>query len=291
MKKTNPPISVRAGNLEFRKLNAARWDKRDTYYWLLTLTWPRFALFLSSAYVGVNLLFALLFTLGGSEAIAEMRGGSFVDAFFFSVETLATIGYGHMYPVSFYGHLVVTAEVIVGMFGMAVVTGLIFVRFSRPTASLEFTRTIVVSEFDGVPALMVRVANQRHQPMVEAQFRMMMLLNEPVKEGDVARRFYELSLQVERIIMFPAALTIRHFVTERSPLFGLTKEDLEKGDARFMASVVCVDTIVAASVQSQQAYDIVDVRFGERFVEIYTEDAEGRLVVDYGRLHETEPVK
>ncbi len=142
MKKTNPPISVRAGKLEFLKLNAARWDKRDTYYWLLTLTWPRFALFLSGAYVGVNLLFALLFTLGGSEAIAEMRGGSFVDAFFFSVETLATIGYGHMYPVSFYGHLVVTAEVIVGMFGMAVVTGLIFVRFSRPTASLEFTRTI-----------------------------------------------------------------------------------------------------------------------------------------------------
>ena len=290
MKKTPSPIAVRAGSIEFLKLNAVNWDWRDSYHWLLTLTWPRFSLFLSSSYVAANLFFAALYHLGGNQAIAEMRPDSFLDAFFFSVETLATVGYGHMYPISLYGHLVATGEILVGMFGMAVVTGLIFVRFSRPTANLAFSRTMVVSNFDGVPALMIRVANLRHQPMVEAVFRIMLIRNEWVKEGEFLRRFHELRMQIERVITFPAAMTLRHIIDEQSPLYGVSPEQLERSESRFVASVVCVDTVVPAAVQSQRDYTWREVRFGERFVEIYTEDERGRLIVDYGRLHETEPV-
>jgi inward rectifier potassium channel len=213
---------------------------------------------------------------------------TFADGFFFSIETLATVGYGHLYPESLYGHIVATVEIMIGMFGMAVITGLIFVRFSRPTARLVFSNTLVVGPFDGQPALMLRVANLRHHAMAEAKFRVMFVRNELVKEGEVMRRFYALPLQFDRLITFPVALTIRHIIDERSPLHGLTAADLEQCDARVLASIVCIDTVIPAPVQSQRDYTWKDIRFGHRFVEIYTDLDDHRMAVDYGRLHETE---
>ena len=290
MKRAPAPISVRSGNLEFLKVNSDTRDWRDIYHWLLALSWPRFALFLLGFYLGTNFVFAGLYYLLAGNGIAEMRPGSFSDAFFFSVETLATVGYGHMYPITLAGHLVATTEILVGMFGMAVVTGLIFVRFSRPTASLVFSRGLVVSNFQGVPTLMLRVANQRHQPMVEAQFRLMLIRTVITEEGDEVAQFQELRLPVDNVIIFPAALTVRHPIDEQSPLHGLTETELAKDHARFVASVVCVDTVVPASVQSSHSYTWQDVRFGEKFVEIYSQSGDAdKWVVDYGRLHDTEP--
>ncbi len=289
MKRRAPaPISVRTGNLEFLKVNSVAWDWRDTYHWLLSLNWPRFSALLLGLYLGINFLFAALYCAAPG-GIAEMRPGSFADAFFFSVETLATVGYGHFYPVTPAGHLIATAEIVVGMFGMAVVTGLIFVRFSRPTANLLFSNCLVISNFDGIPTLMMRVANQRHRAMVETQFRMMLILTQITQEGDEVARFHELRLQVSGVIVFPAALTIRHVIDEQSPLHGLTVADLEHESARFMTSVACVDTVVPAAVHSHRNYNWRDVRFGQKFVEIYTEaPGTNRWTVDYGKLHDTE---
>lgn len=290
MKRVPVPPSARSGGVDFFKVNSAAWGWRDLYHWLLSLTWPRFALFLLASYVGVNVFFSLLY-LAVPGGIAEMRSDSIFDAFFFSVETLATVGYGHMYPVSLAGHFVATAEIFLGMFGMAVTTGLIFVRFSRPTANLVFSRNIVVSEFDGKPTLMIRIANRRNQPMAEAKFRIMMIRTEMLREGQETARFHELRLEVESVIAFPAALTIRHVIDESSPLYGMTAASLEKDSVRFIASVKCVDTVVPTAVQSQCDYSYKDVRFGERFVEIYTEaPGSSGWVVNYGRLHDTEPV-
>ena len=130
----------------------------------------------------------------------------------------------------------------------------------------------------------------RHHSMVEAEFRIMFLRDEPIVEGGTLRRFYSLKLDFDRLIVFPAALTLRHFIDEQSPLYGATSESLEGGDARLIASVVCVETVIPAAVQSQQDYSWRDVRFDERFVEIYTELGDGKLTVDYGRIHDTEPV-
>jgi len=290
MKRPPKPVSVRSGHLEFLRVNATNWAWRDLYHWLLSLSWPRFAVFLFGVYVGVNALFAALY-LAVPGGIAEMRPGSLSDAFFFSVETLATVGYGHMYPVSMAGHLVATTEIVLGMFGMAVITGLIFVRFSRPRANLLFSRNLVISEFDGKPTLMMRVANQRHQPMVQAQFRLMAVRTEELENGDTIARFHELRLQIPSVIVFPAAMTLRHPIDEDSPLHGMGPEDFEREHVRFMASAVCVDSVVSAAVHGHESYEHTDVRFGERFVEIYTEaPGHGRWVVDYGRIHETEPV-
>lgn len=287
MKKSNTPIPVRMGNTEFLKINAERGEWRDLYHLVLSLRWSHFILLVIGIYLAINLLFAAAYFMGG-DCIAEMPRGSFWDAFFFSIETLATVGYGHMHPVTTYGHVVVSIEIIVGMFWMAVMTGLIFVRFSRPTARVLFSKVIALAPFDGQPTLMIRVANGRHQSMVETEFRITLHRDELVAEGTEERRFYTLKLTFDHLIMFPTSITLRHIIDVTSPLHGATRESLQESDTRFMASVVGVDTVIPAPMQSQQDYSWKDVRFGEKFVDVYAQSSDGRYTVDYARLHETE---
>jgi inward rectifier potassium channel len=213
--------------------------------------------------------------------------GSFSDAFFFSVETLATVGYGHAFPDTLYGHCVATLEIMVGLFGLAVMTGLIFVRFSRPTARIKFSEVAAVAPFNGFPTLMIRVANLRHHAMVEAEFRLLLGRSELTREGEDVRRFYPLRLQFDHLINFPAALTLRHVIDETSPLFGLTPQDLKLADSRMLASVVCVDPVIQAPIQSQTEYLCEQIAWNRRFAEIYSEDSIGRYTVDYSKFHDT----
>ena len=286
MKRSSTPITVRSGHREFVKLNAKKYDWRDIYHLILTLTWPQFAGMVLGIYLCINLIFATLYFLGGN-CIAELTPGSYSDDFFFSVETLATVGYGHAYPATLYGHCVATLEILVGLFGLAVLTGLIFVRFSRPTARIKFSTVAVVAPFDGTPTLMVRLINLRHHAMVEAKFRLLFMRSELTKEGEDVRRFYPLRLQFDHLISFPAALTLRHVIDETSPLFGLDSEDLKLTDSRMLVSIVCVDPVIQAPVQSQTEYVLEQIAWNRRFAEIYTEDDLGRYTVDYSKFDET----
>jgi inward rectifier potassium channel len=287
MSNSSRHIRVRSGQFEFVKLNAKEFDWRDAYHLILTLSWPGFTGLVFAVYLLINLVFAALYTLD-PHGVAEVS--SFFDAFFFSVETLATVGYGHMYPESFYGHLIAMVEIMMGMFGLAVITGLIFVRFSRPTARIHFTKVAVIAPFDGVPTLMIRVANLRHQAMVEPEFRIVLLRNIVTAEGDDMRRFIPLKLQFDRLITLPAVLTIRHPIDEKSPLFGMTPEDFRRLDIRIMASIVGVDTVIVAPVQSHTDYYYDQIKWNRRFVEIYDQSKEHQWTVDYGRIDETEDI-
>jgi len=289
MKRRLRKIRVRSGQFEFVKLNAKKFDWRDTYHFILTLSWPGFAGVVFGIYVLINIIFALLYLLH-EHAVAEMPAGSFLYAFFFSVETLATVGYGHMYPDSLYGHLISMLEIMVGMFGLAVITGLIFVRFSRPTARLHFSKVAVIAPFDAVPNLMIRVANLRHQAMVEPDFRMILIRSTTTAEGDDMRRFRSLKLEFDHLIMFPAVLTVRHRIDEESPLFGMTPEDFQRQDIRFVASIVGVDTVIVAPVEGFRDYNYDQIEWNRRFVEIYDQNAEGEWTVDYARIDETEDI-
>jgi inward rectifier potassium channel len=282
-------IRVRAGQFEFVKLNAKSFDLRDTYHLILTLSWPGFAGLIFGIYLLINLVFAALYMLN-AHAVAEMRPGSFFDAFFFSVETLATVGYGHMYPETFYGHLITMLEIMVGMFGLAVITGLIFVRFSRPTARMHFSKVAVIAPFDGVPNLMIRVANLRHQAMVEPEFRMILIRSTVTAEGDDVRRFRSLKLEFDHLIVSSVVLTVRHRIDEESPLFGMTPEEFQQQDIRIIASIVGVDTVIVAPVQSFGDYNYEQIEWNRRFVEIYDQNEEGQWTVDYARIDETEDI-
>ncbi|HEY4284501.1 MAG TPA: ion channel [Chthoniobacterales bacterium] len=282
------PISLRSGQVEFVKINTQR-EWRDLYQWLLGLTWPKFAGVAIATCIGLNVLFAGAYAFGG-DCVEGMKSGHFLPAFFFSVQTLATVGYGHMYPRDLYGHVVSTIEIITGMFYMALVTGLIFVRFSRPRARIVFSKCLVIAPFNGRSTLMARVANLRHYNMVEAEFRIMLTRDEPWAEsGEMFRHFYQLPLHFDRLVAFPAALTLRHTIDERSPLHGATPESLEACRATFVISVVGIETIIPAAVQTYQDYSSRDVLFGRRFADIYTEGENRTLTVDYGRIDETEP--
>ncbi|MBO0696314.1 MAG: ATP-sensitive inward rectifier potassium channel 10, partial [Verrucomicrobia bacterium] len=276
------------GQIEFVKVNTDAWRWRDVYRWLLGLTWPQFALFVASLYIGLNLLFAALYSFQQGSIAGSTGGRWFFDCFFFSVQTLATVGYGHMYPQTLYGHIVATIEIMSGIFLLAVMTGLIFVRFSRPIARVMFSNSMVIAPMNGKPTLMVRIGNENHHSMVEAEFRIMFSRDERLIEGDDFRHFYVLKLHFDRLTVFPAALTLRHTIDETSPLFGATPESLESGRVLFIVSVVGIDPVIAAAVQTQKDYSWRDIQFGHRFVEIYTEHGGGRLTVDYGRLHDTE---
>jgi len=280
-------IRVRSGQFELVKLNVKKFDLRDTYHLILNLSWPGFAGLVFGIYFLINVAFASLYMLN-PHAVAEMRPGSFFDAFFFSVETLATVGYGHMYPETFYGHLITMLEIMVGMFGLAVITGLIFVRFSRPTARIHFSKVAVIAPFDGVPNLMIRVANLRHQAMVEPEFRMILFRNIITAEGDDVRRFRSLNLEFDHLITFPAVITVRHRIDEMSPLFGMTPEGFQQQDVRIVASIVGVDTVIVAPVQSFGDYNYEQIEWNRRFVEIYDQNEEGEWTVDYARIDETE---
>jgi inward rectifier potassium channel len=286
MKRSSTPITMRVGHREFIKVNATKYDWRDIYHFILTLSWPQFAGLVLGIYVFINLCFAMLYLLGG-RCIAGLVPGSFSDAFFFSVETLATVGYGHAYPDTLYGHCVATLEIMVGLFGLAVMTGLIFVRFSRPTARIKFSEVAVVAPFNGFPTLMIRLANLRHHAMVEAEFRLLLGRSELTREGEDVRRFYPLRLQFDHLINFPAALTLRHVIDETSPLFGLTPQDFKLADSRMLASVVCVDPVIQAPIQSQTEYLCEQIAWNRRFAEIYSEDSIGRYRVDYSKFHDT----
>jgi inward rectifier potassium channel len=289
MRRRPRDIRVKYGQFEFVKLNAQKFDFRDTYHSILTLSWPGFAGLIFGIYLLINVVFAWLYMLE-AHAIAEMAPGSFFDAFFFSVETLATVGYGHMYPETFYGHLITMLEIMVGMFGLAVITGLIFVRFSRPTARMYFSKLAVIAPFDGVPNLMIRIANLRHQAMVEPEFRMILLRDSITAEGDEVRRFRSLKLEFDHLIAFPAVLTVRHRIDETSPLYGMTPEDFQQQDIRILTSIVGVDTVIVAPVQSSGDYSYDQIKWNRRFVEIYDQNKEGDWTVDYARIDETEDV-
>jgi inward rectifier potassium channel len=281
----------RDGTFNVRRNNLSPFHPYNAYHTLLSLPVPRLLALMATGYLVTNFVFASLYWLAGPDALSGASDSPLArveDCFFFSVQTLATVGYGHMYPQTLYGHIVTTIEIMSGLFLLAVMTGLIFVRFSRPIARVLFSNSIVIAPLNGKPTLMVRIGNENHHSMVEAEFRVMFSRDEPLLEGGDFRYFYVLKLHFDRLTVFPAALTLRHTIDETSPLFGATPESLESSRILFIVSVVGIDPVIAAAVQTQKDYSWSDVRFGERFVEIYTEHGGGRLTVDYGRLHDTE---
>ncbi|HEX2573528.1 MAG TPA: ion channel [Polyangia bacterium] len=260
----------------------------DLYHLLMTMPWSSLIGLVIASFVGMNAVFALGYYLdpGGIE---NARPGSYADAFFFSVQTMATIGYGKMSPQSAWANFIVCAEAFASLTGVSVITGLVFAKFSRPTARVLFSRVMTVHPRDGVPCLTLRLANERGNHIVEAQLRVVLTRDERTAEGESIRRVYDLPLVRSQNSVFALTWLVVHPITPGSLLYGATPESLAAWNAEFAVSMVGIDGTMSQTVHARHAYHWSDVRWDERFVDIFSIEPDGRRAIDYRRFHDVMP--
>lgn len=261
----------------------------DPYHALLKISWDKFILLTVASYMFLNAIFALLY-LAQADSIKNARPGSFLDAFFFSVQTMATIGYGAMYPQTDYANMLVSIEALAGLVGVAMGTALMFARFSRPTAKVLFSRVAVIAPHDGVLTLMFRAANERRNQILEAQIGVSLLRDEITAEGELMRRFYDLKLLRSQTRSFALSWTVIHEIDQESPLYGATPESLAEGEVDIVVTLMGLDETVSQTIHARHYYITEEILFEQRFVDIFTRKTDGRRLLDFTRFHDVKPL-
>lgn len=257
----------------------------DLYHYLLTSSWTTLLGFVLIAYIGANLVFAAIYLLAGG--VAGAHPGSFADMFFFSVQTMATIGYGKMTPDSVFTNVMVSLEALFGLVGLAMMTGMMFAKFSRPTARVRFSRVAVVSRRDGLTSLMFRMANLRANRIVEAEVHVVFARIERTPEGEELRRFYDLATTRNRSALFALSWTAVHPIVEGSPFAGQTRESMLAQDAEIVVSLTGLDETFSQTVHARKSYYGGDIAWGRRFADIISLSEDGSVRIDYSLFDET----
>lgn len=280
--------ALKIGPLDVTKVGVSRVDWGDPYHTALTASWPAFGLAVLVLYAAINVLFASLYAAAPG-SIGNARPGSTLDGFFFSIETLATVGYGQMYPATIYGHVISAAEIMSGMAFTAIVTGLIFVRFSRCRAKVLYADHVVITPYNGLPTLMIRIGNGRMSLLTDLNVRVSALIGENSSEGHRIRRVNDLALTRSNVPMFALTMTMMHKIDETSPLYGHTAHSLAGGHVRLFVSVSAQDSAINATVHDIKTYMAHHVRFGMKYADAVTVDHDGRTMADLTRISLLEP--
>jgi inward rectifier potassium channel len=283
------PVTVKApgADYEIRIVGDRRTPLRDFYHGLLQLPWWATIAAISVAFLVANALFAFGYlALGG---VNHATPESFRDAFFFSVQTMGTIGYGAMFPESTAANILVVAESIVSLLLTAVSTGLVFAKFSRPTAQFVFSRRAVISPVNGVPTLIFRLGNQRGSPIVNAEIRLVLIRTERTTEGETFYRMLDLKPTRERALSLSRSWNVLHSIDEESPLAGETPASLAEKEAELQVMVIGLDDISMQTVHAAHRYFAKDILWGARLVDVLTETPDGHLLLDLRRFHDVEP--
>ena len=257
----------------------------DLYHWLLIISWGKFLILTCLFYFLINIIFAVAY-LTTNNGIANARAGSFSDAFFFSVQSLSTIGYGAMYPQTIYAQILVTCEVLVGLLLVAMMTGLIFARFAQPKARVLFSNVAVVCPFNGIPTLMLRVANQRDNRIIEARVKMSLLIDEVSPEGITLRRFYNLDLLRSESPSFRLSWLVMHPIDESSPLYQKDALFLAQCDTEILVILTGLDETFSSTIHSRYLYKVKNILWSMRFVDILYKSDQEKYHIDYEHFHD-----
>jgi inward rectifier potassium channel len=276
------------GSFNVRRTGLSAATSLNLYHTLLSMTWRVFLGLVLLLYFLSNIFFGLLYASLGAEALVDISStptdNLFVRGFFFSVQTFATIGYGTIHPVGIVPNLIVTVESYYSLIANALITGLVFARFARPTAKIVFSKYAVIAPYQDITALMFRIVNGRSSQLIEvgAQVMFARFVNE---NGRVVRRFDILPLERRRVTFFPLTWTIVHPIDEGSPLYGLTAEDLKRTDAEILILLTATDETFSTVVHTRRSYKPDEVRLGYKFVNIYNESADGEPIsIDVRKL-------
>jgi len=259
----------------------------DAYDQALRAPWWLDLLGLSAVFLLANLLFAFGYLAVGG--IVGARPGSLADHFFFSVQTMGTIGYGVMHPQSAGAEALVTCEVIVGVSLVALTSGILFAKFSVPRARMQFAEWATISPFDGVPTLMVRLGNERASQIIEATVRVVLIRTERTSEGVVYYRMRDLRLERERSPQLARSWTVMHPIDASSPLDGATPETLARDEVELMLTVVGIDETSAQNLHARHTYRDDQIRWGARHADMLSERPDGRLQLDVREFHRLVP--
>ena len=279
------------GALQFEKVGVREFDFKDPYHLALTMTWPQFFVGLLGVYGVINCGFALLYYLAPG-SVSNLPADSFWDAFFFSIETLATVGYGNMAPITTYSHTVSAIEVFVGMMLTATMTGLVFVRFSKPKAKLLFAHQAVVVRRMGTPRLMIRIGNGRMNALNDASVRVTTLVNAVATDGQRLRSMVDLTLTRTDMPFFPLTWTLIHEITDDSPLAALRVLDeaaLQISGIRLLVSITARDPALGAHVHANHTYGADQIALDMRYVDAITGESDNHSVADMRKISDMEP--
>lgn len=269
------------------------WSSMSLYHSLLTIPWGHFLLLVAAYYAVGNALFAGLYMLCGPGTLQLSNGApatDFLHAFFFSVQTSSTIGYGHILPVTLQANLLVVLEALFGLLGFALATGLLFARFSRPTARVLFSNRALITPYRGITSFQFRIVNGRSNQLIEVGIQLLLTLIEE-RDGQKHRRFYNLDLERTKVAFFPLSWTVVHPIDEASPLYGLTANDLEVADAEFLVLLTGIDETFSQTVHARSSYKWYEILRNTKYSNIFIHSGRnGELAIDMNRIHDTEPI-
>jgi len=282
----------RDGTFNVRRTGIRQISTLNLYHFLLTMSWAQFLGLVLLLYFLSNIVFGLLYSSLGAEYLVDTSSqptaNIFLRGFFFSVQTFATIGYGTIHPVGIVPNLLVTIESYYSMIATALITGLVFARFSRPTAKIIFSETAVIAPYLNNTGFMFRLVNSRKNQLIEV--RAQVLFTRFIeKDGITTRTFDLLKLERERVSFLPLAWTIVHPIDEQSPMFGLTEQDFEKSDVEILVIISAMDETFAQTVHTRSSYKLKEIKFGCKFTNLYNEIEAGEPIsIDIRKLSETE---
>jgi len=259
----------------------------DAYHLLRTASWPRVLGLFALVFLGSNLVFALVLWLGHAQI---SNGTGFVDCFWFSVQSMGTIGYGYLAPEGTLANTIVTIETFYSIILTALVTGMFFARFSTPRSRVLFSNVALISEFDGQRVLQFRMANERTTAIVEATVHAYITRDERLKHGESMRRVYDLKLRRSTSPVFALSFLVVHPIDEDSPLFGVTPESLRAANTNVVVTFTGIDDQLATAVHARYVWSVGDILFDRRYAELFKLDEAGKRYLDLGPMHDTVPL-
>jgi inward rectifier potassium channel len=265
----------------------------DTYTRLVTMSWPRFFIVILVVYLVVNTIFAVAYNVIGIENLDGAKGQTlrdqFFDAFFFSAQTISTVGYGHISPQGFITSILAAFESMLGLLAFALATGLLYGRFSRPTSKVSFSKKMVIAPYRDHTGLMCRLVNLRRNSLIDIEVQMFMTYNENI-DGKLTRSFYPLELERSKISVLSLNWTLVHPINEDSPMFEKTLDELKVAEVEIFVILRAFDDTFAQTIHTRTSYQDEDIELNAKFEIMHYHNEDGKTVLDYSKFDSTNKV-
>lgn len=284
----NQPLIKQDGSINVKRQGQSFFRTSDNYHKLITMSWTRFWLLILCGYLVINTAFAFIYMAIGVQNLNGSEGTNayqhFWDAFFFSAQTISTVGYGHISPRGMATNSVAALESMMGLLAFALATGLLYGRFSRPSAKIVYSRNLLIAPYlETCRGLMFRMANLRRNTLIDLEIEIIFSYNEDLN-GKLVRRFFPLELERKKVSILTLNWTVVHPLDEKSPLKDMAPEELQKTQATFVVLLKAFDDTFSQTVHSRTSYQYEDMVWGARFKPAFDRDEDGRIVLDVSKI-------